>query len=103
MNANVVGLFSGITGVIHFDPPDISHLSLEAEIDVASLTTGHPMTHPVTLEAEYFGPVKSPFSGKICIDFTATGQINREEYGMTWNEGMEGGVVIGKEVQITIE
>jgi polyisoprenoid-binding protein YceI len=148
MIANVVGLFSGITGVIHFDPPDISHLSLEAEIDVASLTTGHPMrdehllssdffdagkypkiifkstgaevtggrrfsvtgdltlrgmTHPVTLEAEYFGPVKSPFSGKICVGFTATGKINREDYGMTWNEAMEGGVVMGKEVQITIE
>jgi len=148
MIANVVGLFSRLTGVIHFDPPDTAHLSVETEIDVASLTTGHPMrdehllssdyfdlgkypkivfrstgvetiggnrfkvrgdltlcgvTHPITLEAEYFGPVKSPFSGKICLGFTAAGKINREDYGMTWNEAMEGGVVMGKEVQITID
>jgi polyisoprenoid-binding protein YceI len=59
---------------------------------------------PVTLEFEFFGPVKSPFSGKSCVGFSAIGKVSREEYGMTWNEVMEGGgVVIGKDVQIQIE
>lgn len=149
MIANVVGLFSKITGVIQFNPPDIAHLSAEAEIDVRSITTGHQtrdehllsadyfdvekypkiifkstkaeavgdnrgkitgdltirgMTHPVTLEVECFGPVKSPFSGKSCVGFTAAGKINREDYDMTWNEAMAGGgVVMAKDVQITLD
>jgi polyisoprenoid-binding protein YceI len=41
MIANVVGLFNQITGVIEFNPPDVGHLSVEAEVDVRSLTTGH--------------------------------------------------------------
>jgi polyisoprenoid-binding protein YceI len=56
------------------------------------------------LEADYSGPVKSPFGGKTCIGFTATGKIKRQEYGITWNEATEGGaVVMGKDVQLTID
>jgi polyisoprenoid-binding protein YceI len=59
---------------------------------------------PVTLDFEFSGPVKSPFSGKTCIGFSVSGKVNREEYGMTLNYAMEGGgVVIGKDVQIHIE
>ncbi len=39
MIANVVGLFGKITGTISFDPPDIAHLSAEAEIEVGSIST----------------------------------------------------------------
>jgi len=149
MIANVEGLFSGMTGLVQFDAPDLGRLSAEVEIDVKSLTTGHlerdehllsadyfdaekypkilfkstkveptgnnrgkvtgdltirGIKRPVTLEFEFFGPVKSPFSGKSCVGFSAIGKVSREEYGMTWNEVMEGGgVVIGKDVQIQIE
>jgi polyisoprenoid-binding protein YceI len=59
---------------------------------------------PVTLDFEYFGPVKSPFSGKSCIGFSAAGKVNREAYGMTLSHSMEGGgLVVGKDVQIHIE
>ena len=59
---------------------------------------------PVTLDFEFFGPVKSPFSGITCVGFSATGKVNREDYGMTWNAAMEGGgVVTGKDVQIHME
>jgi polyisoprenoid-binding protein YceI len=51
------------------------------------------------LEQEYFGLMKSPFSGKTCIGFTVTGKINCEDCGKTWNEPMEGsGMGIGKDV-----
>ncbi|MGO8991525.1 MAG: YceI family protein [bacterium] len=149
MIANVQGLFSKMTGAIQFDPPDFASLSVEAEIDVASLTTGlqerdehllspdyfdaekYPkiffkstrvgptgknrakvtgdltirgIRKPVTLESEFFGPVKSPFSGKTCIGFSATGKVNREDYGMTWNVAMEGdGVVTAWDVSIHME
>jgi polyisoprenoid-binding protein YceI len=149
MIANVEGLFSTMTGSVQLDPPGLNQLSVDAEIEVKSLTTGHPerdehllsadyfdyekypkiffkstkveptegnrgkvtgdltlrgIKRPVTLDFEFFGPVKSPFSGKSCIGFSAIGKVNREEYGMTWNEVMEdGGVVMGKEIQIQIE
>jgi len=59
---------------------------------------------PVTLDFEFFGPVKSPFSGITCIGFSAAGTVNREDYGMTWNAAMEaGGVVTAREVRIHME
>ncbi len=149
MVANTSGMFSQMSGVIRFDPPDLSGLAIELGIDVASLTTGylkrdehlmsedffdvekhpkiifrsatvevlgekrarvtgpltmHGITRPVTAEIEYFGPVKSPFGGEITVGFQAKTSINREDFGLTWNEVMEGGgVVVGKEVQITVE
>jgi hypothetical protein len=43
MIANLVSYFGRITGMIQFDPPDINHLSIEAEIEVRSITTDHQM------------------------------------------------------------
>jgi polyisoprenoid-binding protein YceI len=149
MIANVVGLFSKMSGFILFDPPDLARLSVEAEVEVQNLTTGHAerdehplspdyfnaakypkilfrstrvesvrkthfkitgqltmlgITNPITLEADYFGPVKSPFSGKTCIGFSATGKINREDYGMKLEVPMEGGgLVVGREVEIALD
>jgi polyisoprenoid-binding protein YceI len=149
MIANVVGLFNKMSGLILFDPPDLIRLSVEAEVEVRSLTTGHAerdehllspdyfeaatypkilfkgtkvepvtkthfkitgqltmkgVTNPVTLEADYFGPVKSPFSGKTCIGFSATGKINREDFGMKSSIPMEGGgLVVGREVEIALD
>ena len=150
MVANVHGQFNKVSGIIHFDPADIPHSSVEVSIDATAIYTGiskrdehlrsedflnagnHPnitfkstraestgsnrfkvtgdlairgITRQITFEAEYFGPVKDPFeeSGK-SIGFFASTSLNREEYGMTWNVAMEsGGVMVGKEVKITLE
>ncbi len=148
MIANVEGFFSKMTGVIQFDPPDLTQLSVEAEIEVGSLTTGNRerdehllspdyfevekysqilfrstrvevtgknrgkvtgdltirgIQKPITLDFDFFGPVKSPFSGITCVGFSATGKINREDYGMISNIPMEGGFVVGKDVLIHME
>jgi len=148
MIADVEGLFTRMTGTIQFDPPNLSQLSVEAEIEVKSLTTGHQerdehllsadyfdaeknpkilfrstgveiiggnhgriagdltirgIKKPISLEFDFFGPVKSPFSGITCIGFSAAGKLNREDYGMTSNIPMEGGFVIGKDVLIHME
>lgn len=148
MIANVEGLFTKMTGVIQFDPPDLTQLSVEAEIGVRSLTTGHQerdehllspdyfdvekypnilfrstrveatggnrgkitgdltirgIRKPITLDFDFFGPVKSPFSGITCVGFSAAGKVNREDYGMISNIPMEGGFVVGKDVQIHME
>jgi polyisoprenoid-binding protein YceI len=65
--------------------------------------TIHGVTHPVTLEVEYFGPVKSPF-GATSRGFTAKAAVNREDYDLTWNVPMEGGgFMVGKDVKIVLE
>ena len=61
------------------------------------------VTRPVILEAEARGPVKSPFGDETTIGFTATTAIDRTEFGVSWNEMMEGGgVVAGNRVAITL-
>jgi polyisoprenoid-binding protein YceI len=61
------------------------------------------ISRPVTLDAEYNGPEKSPY-GETSMGFTATTRINRGDYGMIWNVLLEsGGVMVGKEMLITLD
>jgi len=62
------------------------------------------ITRPISFEAEFLGPVKSPFSGKASIGFRGATRINREDYGIILDYPMEGGgLVVGKEVEITFD
>lgn len=64
----------------------------------------HGITRPITVDAEYFGPVKSPFGGEITMGFSTSFRINRDDFGITWNEVMEdGGLMIDKELHISID
>ncbi len=61
------------------------------------------VTRTVTLEGKYSGPVNDPFEeGAMSIGFTGSTVINREDYGMMYNAVMEGGFMVGREVQITL-
>lgn len=60
MIANVVGLFGGVTGTVTFDPPDIAHLSAEAEIDVSTLASGSKARDEHLLSPDFFDATKYP-------------------------------------------
>jgi polyisoprenoid-binding protein YceI len=61
------------------------------------------ISRPVTLDVEYNGPEKSPY-GETSMGFTATTNISRSDYGMTWNVLLEsGGVMVGNEILITLD
>jgi polyisoprenoid-binding protein YceI len=61
------------------------------------------VTKEVVLDAEFHGISPDPF-GTTTASFSATGEIDREEFGMTWNVAIEtGGVLVGKKVQLEIE
>jgi polyisoprenoid-binding protein YceI len=60
MIANVVGLFSKVTGAIHFDPPNIAHLSAEADIDVNSISTGNKARDEHLLSPDFLDAAKYP-------------------------------------------
>jgi polyisoprenoid-binding protein YceI len=58
----------------------------------------------VTLSVGELTPaVKDPW-GNTRRGATATAEINRKDFGLTWNKAMEtGGVVVGDEVKITLD
>jgi polyisoprenoid-binding protein YceI len=66
--------------------------------------TLHGVTREVVLDIQGPAPeVKDP-SGNFRRGLTATGRINRKDFGMTWNRALDtGGMVIGEEVEISVE
>ena len=60
------------------------------------------ITRPIILTAKYESQKKLS-NGKRRVDLTATGLLNRFDYGLKWNEIMEGGkAVVGKIIEITL-
>jgi polyisoprenoid-binding protein YceI len=38
------------------------------------------------------------------VSFSATGKIDRRDFGLTWNQALEtGGILVGNEIKISIE
>jgi polyisoprenoid-binding protein YceI len=61
------------------------------------------ITRPITLVVTFTGSGKDPWGGERA-GFSATGKLNRKEFGLTWNAALEtGGVLVGDEVKIAID
>ena len=78
-------------------PADDSRWVVEGELTIKGVT------RPVGLEVTFEGGAKDPW-GNSRIGFTAQAEVNREDFGLTWNQALEtGGVLVGKQVKIDIE
>jgi polyisoprenoid-binding protein YceI len=65
--------------------------------------TVRSVSKPVTLDLEYQGSITDPF-GADKVVYSASTEIDREEWGLTWNQALEsGGVLVGKKAKIEIE
>ncbi len=61
------------------------------------------VTKPVVLDVEYTQPVKNPW-GMTVVGASATGKINRKDFGVSWSNNLDGGgVVVGDEVKIQLD
>jgi polyisoprenoid-binding protein YceI len=61
------------------------------------------VSHPVPLAVTFEGGARDPWGGAR-IGFTASTELDREAFGLTWNQALEtGGVLVGKQVKIEIE
>lgn len=61
------------------------------------------VTKPVELTFEYLGVLTDPF-GNVKANFSAFTEVNREEWGLTWNAALEtGGVLVAKTVRLEFE
>jgi polyisoprenoid-binding protein YceI len=76
----------------------------EGKIVVSGELTVHGVTKTVTLDVEGpTAPGKDPW-GNTRIGVSATGKINRKDFGLTWNSALEGGgVLVGEEVSLSFE
>jgi polyisoprenoid-binding protein YceI len=81
------------TGVEHEDGDDwLIHGDL----------TIHGVTRPVTLKTEYEGQTIDPWGGQR-VAFSAETKIDREDWGLTWNQALEaGGWLVGKDLKLKI-
>jgi polyisoprenoid-binding protein YceI len=78
-----------------------SHAGAEFVLDGELTIKG--VTKPVELTVEFDGAAVNGY-GKALFAFTATTEIDREDWGLTWNMALEsGGVMVGKKVKIEIE
>lgn len=61
------------------------------------------VTRPVPLTVEFNGVSKDPWGGTRA-GFSASGELNRKEFGVNWNAPVDGGgVVVGDKVRIQLE
>lgn len=60
-------------------------------------------TKEITLDVTFEGTGKDPWGGDR-VGFTATGRIDRRDFGLTWNQALEtGGVLVSNDIKINIE
>jgi polyisoprenoid-binding protein YceI len=77
--------------------PDGDGYRLDGELTLKGVTRQVPLR----LEVGGFSP--DPWGG-VRVGFSATGEINRHDFGLNWNTALEGGgVVVGDKVTINLE
>ena len=64
--------------------------------------TVHGTTRPITLQVDFDGGGASPM-GDERIGFSAATEVDREDFGLTWNVTLEtGGILVGKTARIEL-
>jgi polyisoprenoid-binding protein YceI len=77
-------------------PKDATHHDLTGDL------TMRCVTKTITIPVDYLGTQKLP-EGKEKVGFETTFTVNRQDYGIKWNQTLDqGGVMLGDEVKITI-
>lgn len=65
--------------------------------------TLHGVTRPLALDVMFDGVGVDAYGGQR-MGFSASGQVDREAFGLTWNQTLEtGGVLVGKLIRVDIE
>ena len=61
------------------------------------------VTREVVLDVTEEGRGRDPWGGER-VGFSATGKIDRRDFGLTWNQALEtGGVMVSNEIKLSIE
>jgi polyisoprenoid-binding protein YceI len=61
------------------------------------------VTRPITLDVTFEGQTKDPWGGER-VGFSASGKLDRRDFGLTWNVMLEaGGMTVSNDIKINIE
>jgi polyisoprenoid-binding protein YceI len=61
------------------------------------------VTKPITIEFEYTGSATDPF-GNARFGFEGASEINRKDFGLTWNAALEtGGILVSENIKLEFE
>jgi polyisoprenoid-binding protein YceI len=97
--------------------PEITFVGKQVEVKgehdfaVTGNLTIRGVTRPATLNVSYLGQWETPWwedgvnkGPKTRAGFLATTQINRHDFGVSWQDTMDrGGIVVGNEIDISID
>jgi polyisoprenoid-binding protein YceI len=76
----------------------------DGEFDVTGDLTIRDQTRSVTFKAEASPEIKNPMGEGYKVGVSARGEINREDFNVTWNMALEtGGFVVGKDIHFEID
>jgi len=88
--------------VLTFESTQVRPLG-DGRFELAGNLTIRETTRPVTLNGEFTGPVTSPW-GDRRIGFALDGEIDREDFGLTWNVALEtGGVLVSRKIKLHVD
>lgn len=87
--------------VITFSSTGVRDVSGE-EFTLEGELTIRGVTHPVELDGTFGGEARDPWGGtRIALELE--GEIDRTEYGLTWNQALEtGGFLVGEKVELIL-
>ncbi len=113
VNTRMTDRDNHLRGADFFDAetyPEMTFKSTKVEVtgDNTGKVTGdltiRDTTKEVTFDVTYFGEMPNTPFGDERVGFTGTVVINREDWGLNWNQALEaGGWLVSKEVTINIE
>ncbi|MDZ4700988.1 MAG: YceI family protein [Rhodothermales bacterium] len=73
------------------------------EFTMAGTLTIRGVAKPIELKGEFQGSAKDPW-GNEKVAFTASGKLNRTDYGLNWNAVLEaGGLLVSEEVKLVLD
>jgi polyisoprenoid-binding protein YceI len=76
----------------------------DSEWKLTADLTVRGVTKPVEFDLEYLGEGASMQEGKSVVAFSASGEIDRRDFGVTFNHALlDGSVVVGNKVKIELE
>jgi polyisoprenoid-binding protein YceI len=73
------------------------------KLSVEGNLTIKDVTKPLTIEFEYSGTATDPF-GNARFGFEGAAEINRKDFGLTWNAALEtGGILVSENIKLEFE
>lgn len=91
---------AAVDSIITFKSTKVEKTS-EGKYKVTGDLTMRGVTKQVVLDTQLKGKIKSPWGQTVAI-FKSNTTINRTEWGLKWNKGLEvGGLLVGENVDLT--